>query len=130
MLETSSATSATLASTSTSRTFRRCSSPRSEAIRPEGGSVFAECIAHAPHRPDVARLGGIGLDLVANVADMNVDGPLVGLQRLIVADQLQQLGAGVDATRATGHMAQQVELGRGQRDALPVTGHASSLQVD
>src|SRR5438552_4001425 len=86
--DTSRATSATLARARTSRTFRRCVMPRALPVdnrRGEvGGSVFAECIPDAPHRLDEAGLGGVRLDLVANVADVDVDRPLVGLQRLVV----------------------------------------------
>src|SRR4029078_6023936 len=130
-LETSSATSATLARISTSLTFRRWIMASQRARRPGGEpSILAECIAHAPHRLDVARLGGIRLDLGADVADVHVDRPLVGLQCLVIADELQQLAARVDTARAARQVAQQVELGRGQRDALAITRNPAALEVD
>src|SRR5687768_11174423 len=122
MPDTSSATSVMLANTRTRRTFRRWSSPR--------GSILAECIAHAPDRPDVARLGGIRFDLVANVADVHVDRPLVGLQRLVVAHQLEELRSRVHPPGAASEVPEEVELGGRQRDALAVAGHPPALEVD
>src|SRR6476659_1370055 len=76
-------------------------------------SVLGECIADPSHRPDVARLGGIGLDLVSDVADVDVDRALVGLERVVVvADELEQLGTREHPTRLRREVAEQVELGR------------------
>ncbi len=94
-------------------------------------SVLGERIADPSHRPDVARLGGIRLDLVADVADVDVDGALVRFERVVVvADELEQLGAGEDAARLGGEVAEQVELRRGEVDPLPVARDAPALEVD
>src|SRR3989442_6212075 len=131
--DTSRAINATLARATTRRTFSRCrkeNGPR--ARQPEGGgaSVFAERIADPSHRLDVARLGGIGLDLVADVADVDVDGALICFERLVVAHQLQELGSRVDAARLGSEVAQQVELGGRQADPLAVARHPATLHVD
>src|SRR5687768_9339516 len=139
MPETTSPTSATMASASTRRRLRRWKSapgPRGSkrAQRPaadRSSSVLREGIPDAPHRPDVAGLRRIGLDLVPDVADVDVDGALVLLQRVVVvADQLEQLRSRVHAARPRGKVTEQVELGRGQTDALAVTRHPPALEVD
>src|SRR5881397_732787 len=131
--DTSRAINATLARATTRRTFSRCrkaNGPR--ARQPEGGgaSVFAERIADPSHRLDVARLGGIGLDLVSDVADVNVDGALVGFERLVVAHELQELGAGVDPAGLCRQVTQKVELGGRQADPFAAARHAAALHVD
>ena len=62
-----------------------------------------------------ARLRGarrVVLDLVAQVADVDVDRLLVLVERLVVAQQLEQLAAREDATGPGGEVAQDLELGR------------------
>ena len=118
---------------------RRCAgSPRGSKLdqsgvdREEGvGSVLGEGIPDAPHRPDVARLRRVRLDLIADVADVDVDRPLVLFEGVVVvAHQLEQLGAGIDPPGPRGEMAQEVELGGGQADALTGARDAPSLEVD
>src|SRR5688500_39477 len=128
-----------MARSSTRRTRRRWNSapgPRGSerAQRPaadRSSSVLREGIPDAPHRPDVAGLRRIGLDLVPNVADVDVDGALVLLERVVVvADQLEQLRSRVHPARSGGKVPEQIELGRGQTDALAVTCHTPPLEVD
>src|SRR5688500_12697338 len=104
--DTTRPTRATAEKASTRRTLRRVTSDRGaygskRAQRPAvvpSTSVFGEGIAHASHRPDVARVRRVGLDLVPDVADVNVDGSLVLLEGIVVVPhQLEQLGTGVDA---------------------------------
>src|SRR5688500_20400370 len=94
MADTTRPTSATEPMASTRRVLRRwktTAQPRGRCSRPLGSvrsarsaSVFGEGIPDAPHRPDVAGLGRIGLDLVPDVADVHGDSPLFMLQRVVV----------------------------------------------
>jgi len=62
---------------------------------------------------------------------VNVDRSFVLLHGgVVVTHQLEQLGAGKDASGARGEVAQQVELGGGQADPLPITRHPPPLEVD
>src|SRR5687768_6587252 len=101
MPEVMSPTRATIASARTSRTFSRPASavrPRGSKLDQSGGSILGEGISDAPHRPDVARLRRVRLDLVADVADVHVDRALVLLEGIVVvAHELEQLAAGEDA---------------------------------
>src|SRR5687768_3551484 len=131
---------ATAARTSTNRMLRRATS----AARPRGsrlaqrrvvsgwaGSVLGEGIPDAPNRPDVAGMGRIGLDLVADVADVDVDRALVLLERVVVvAHELEQLRPRVHASGPRGEVAQQVELGCGQADALAIARDSPAFEVD
>src|SRR2546425_9669217 len=99
-----------LARAMTRRTSRRRKKPVVALLLGEG-------IPDPTQRHDVARLGGIRLDLFADVADVDVDGSLVLLQGVVVAHELEQLPPGVDPAGAAGEMPEQVELGGGERDA-------------
>src|SRR6185437_11567936 len=87
-------TRVTVTSARTRRTFSRLASagrPRGSKLDQSGvdrddevgGSVLGEGIPDAPHRADVARLRRIGLHLVADVADVDVDGALVLLEGVV-----------------------------------------------
>ena len=61
---------------------------------------------------------------------MDVDGLLVLVERLVVAQQLEELAAGVDAARPRRQVAQDLELGRGEADAPGAALDPPPLQVD
>src|SRR5215470_1133967 len=63
-------------------------------------SALGEGVPDTSDRQDEGGDGGVVLDLVAQVAHVDVDRLLVLVERLVVAQQLQQLGAGVHASRA------------------------------
>src|SRR5688572_5169898 len=129
--ETMRPTRATEPIASTRRVLRRwktAARPRGRWRRPVGSgrsaSVFGEGIPDAPHRRDVAGLGRIWLDLVSDMADVDVDRPLVLLERVVVvAHQLEQLAPRVDAARSGREVSEQVELCRREADALAVAAH-------
>ena len=56
-------------------------------------SVLGELVAGASHRQHELRQRRIVLDLVAQVAHVDVDRLLVLVERLVVAEQLEQLAA-------------------------------------
>ena len=93
-------------------------------------SALGERVADTADRQHERRRRRIVLDLLAQVAHVDVDGLLVLVERLVVAQQLEQLAAGVDAARPRGQVAQDLELGRGEADAAGAALDASPLQVD
>src|SRR5664279_4527456 len=70
------------------------------------------------------------LDLLAQVADVDVDRLLVLVQGLVVAQQLEQLPARVDPAGTAGQVAQDLELGGGQGDPALAALDPPALQVD
>jgi hypothetical protein len=61
---------------------------------------FGEGVADAADRHDERRDGRVVLDLVAEMADVDVDRLLVLVEGLVVAQELEKLAPGVDATGA------------------------------
>src|SRR5688500_1497130 len=113
--ETSSRVSATTPTKpSVSRAWKvRGARRRNFFSRPRGRglSALGECIADSAHGQHERRRRGVVLDLVAQVADVDIDRLLVLVERLVVAEQLEQLAARVDATRPAGQVTQDLELG-------------------
>ena len=78
---------------------RRGHEPARRADRPgrrragPGGSALGEGVADTSDRQDERRRRRVVLDLLAQVADVDVDGLLVLVERLVVAQQLEQLAA-------------------------------------
>src|SRR5450756_532968 len=98
-------------------------------LRPVAISALREGVPRAADRQDEPRVGWIVLQLLAQVADVDVDSLLVLIQGLVVADELEQLAPRVDAPRATRQMAQYLELGRRQRDAAVAALTSPPLQI-
>ncbi len=93
-------------------------------------SALGEGVTDTPdgqHEPGRRR---IVLDLLAQVADVDIDGLLVLVERVVVAQELQQLAAGVHATRSGGQVAEDLELGRGQGDPPGAALDPSPLEID
>src|SRR4249919_284682 len=78
--------------------------PFGRLVRASGRSALGEGVADTSHRQDEGRRCGVVLDLVAQVAHVHVDGLLVLVERLVVAQQLEQLRAGIDPSRARGEV--------------------------
>src|SRR5260370_3696373 len=57
----------------------------------EGSSALGECVADTPDRQDEGRGGRIVLDLVPQMAHVDIDGLLVLIQLLLVCHQPQHL---------------------------------------
>src|SRR5687767_11032182 len=72
-------------------------------------SAFGESVADTSDRQDEGRCGRVVLDLVAQMADVDIDGLLVLVERLVVAQQLEQFGARVDPTGPARQVAQDLE---------------------
>src|SRR6185369_11245504 len=70
------------------------------------------------------------LDLVAQMAHMDIDRLLVLIERLIVAQQLEQLAARVDPTRPRSEVTEDLEFRGSERDPPRSALHAASLEVD
>src|SRR5688572_30075175 len=65
-------------------------------------SAFGEGVTDTPDREDERGDRRIVLDLVAQVADVDVDRLLVLVEGLVIAQQLKELGAREDPARAGG----------------------------
>src|SRR5512140_3028954 len=73
-------------------------------------SALGELVAGAPDRQHEAGQRRVVLDLLAQVADMDVDRLLVLVERLVVPEELQQLAAAEHPPRPAGQVAQDLEL--------------------
>src|SRR5690349_6019323 len=113
--------------TSRSRKLRRTPLARIHRCQPAShlqrwpvnpGSALGEGVPGTPHRQDETRIRRVVFQLLAQVADVDVDRLLVLVERLVVADQLQQLTTREDASRPCREVAQDLELGGGEADAL------------
>src|SRR3954453_5995886 len=106
------------------------SRPRGAGRLRPSSSALGEGVTDTTHRQDEGRRRRIVLDLVAQVGHMHVDGLLILVEGLVVAQQLEQLGPGVDAPRSRGEVAQDLELCRGQAHAPRAALDAPTLEVD
>src|SRR6478672_2762081 len=108
---------------------RAAGSP-SIAGTPVPDSALGEGVADATDGHDERRRGGVVLDLVAEVADVDVDRLLVLVESLVVAEQLQELAPGVDAAGSRGEMTEDLELRRREADPTVATLDAPPLEID
>src|SRR5206468_8531141 len=69
-------------------------------------SALGEGVADSPHGQDERGRSGVVLDLLAQVADVDVDRLLILVERLVVAEELEQLGPRVDPAGSAGEMAE------------------------
>src|SRR5450759_4469036 len=105
----------------------RCTSSRPAT---SGASALDEGVADSPHGQHEDRRGRVVLDLLAQVADVDVDRLLVLVEGLVVAQELQQLAPGIDTPGTSGEVAEDLELG-GCQVHLPAGAlDAPPLQVD
>src|SRR6476659_4647201 len=98
--------------------------------RSAGRSALGERVADTSHRQNEGGRRRVVLDLVAEMADVDVDRLLVLVERLVVAQELQQLPPRVHAARPGGEMAEDLELGRRQADPPIAPLDAAALEVD
>ena len=71
--------------------------------------MLGELVAGTADRQHELGEGGIVLDLVAQVADVDVDRLLVLVERLVVAEQLKQLAARIDPSRTRREMTEELK---------------------
>src|SRR4051794_18843864 len=85
--------------------------------RPLGGlsRLVAEAVAHAAHREEVLRVLRVRLQLLAQVADVDVDRARVAVGR-VAPDPRQQHVAREDAARVAGQSVEDLELDERQLD--------------
>src|SRR3954447_26689713 len=79
---------------------------------------------------DEDRPARIVLDLVAQVAHVDVDRLLVLIEGLVVAEQVEQLGAGVDPAGSAGQVAEDLELGWREADPAIPPLDAAAIEID
>src|SRR3954470_1755014 len=104
--------------------------PGMRARRSTGRSALGEGVADTPHRQDERRGRRVVLDLVAQMAHVHVDRLLVLIEGLVVAQELEQLRAGVDATWPRREVPQDLELRGCQADPAVAALDAPPLEVD
>src|SRR5690242_8029889 len=93
-----SATIPTNAIVSRAWNVRGTSRPNSRgSFLPRCASALGEGVPDTTHRLDERGRGRIVLNLVPQVAHVDVDRLLVLVERLVIAEQLEQFRAGVDA---------------------------------
>src|SRR5215218_7697467 len=93
-------------------------------------SALGELVAGATHGEHELRQRRIVLDLVAQVAHVDVDRLLVLVERLVVAQQLEELAPAEHAPRPAREMAEDLELRRGEADPARAPLDASPFKID
>src|SRR5215212_1150994 len=81
------------------------------------------------HRLDVRRAVRVGLDLLAEGADVDVERPLVAVE-VRPPDPIEDRAARNDPPDALGEHPEQVELARGEMDALAPDGRDARPRVE
>src|SRR4051812_44231928 len=89
----------------------------------------AEAVADPADRDEVLGLLRIALELLAQVADVDVDRPRVAVRR-VAPDAGEQHVAREDPTRAAGECHEDLELDVGDRDLPAAHGHGALAGVD
>ena len=110
------ATNATVSRPWNVRGMSRRSRRGSRNRRRPDASALGEGVADTPHRQDEGGHRRVVLDLLAQMADVDVDGLLVLVERLVVAQELEQLGTRVDPPGSRREVTEDLELGRRQAD--------------
>src|SRR3954470_12841743 len=113
---------------STMRPNMSASRLRSDRIRTRL-LLVAEAVADAAHREDVLRLLGVRLELLAQVADVDVDGARVAIGR-VAPHAREEHVAREHAPRARGERAQDLELHERGRHGRAMQGHRALGGVD
>src|ERR1700722_5277366 len=101
---------------------------RLATIRPSGLGV-SESVADAADREHEFGVLGVELDLLAQVADVDVDRALVAVGR-VAPDPRQQHVAGEHPARRARQCRQQLELDVGQLDVVAADPHGPFREVD
>src|ERR1700710_665497 len=101
---------------------------RSERRRGMASAVrVAEAIADAAHGEEVLRLLGVELELLAQMADVDVDRARVAVGG-VAPDPRQQHLAGVDAARVAGERGEDLELDERRLDRLAAHAHRALVE--
>src|SRR5216683_4375778 len=92
-------------------------------------ALVGEAVAHATFGEDIARVGGVVLELLAQVIDVEAN-VVRGVAILGAPDATEQGLVGHDHARVRGQVVQQAELRRPQLDLFAVFPHFVSVEVD
>src|SRR5829696_9847408 len=92
-------------------------------------SAGPEPVAHAAHREDVARFPRIGLNLLPQVPDVDVDRPRVAVVRA-APEPLEKHLAAEDVARLSSKRPEQLELEVGELHRLPLDIDRTPAEVD
>src|SRR5581483_3139222 len=93
------------------------------------GSRVAKAVADAAYGEDVLGVRGVGLELLAQMPDVDVDRPRVA-EVGAAPERLEQHPPAADATWQRGERAEQLELDEGQLDRLAVALDDATRHVD
>src|SRR6184192_2160382 len=102
---------------------------RQYRLRYQRRSGIGELVAGSPDGEDVARLGRIGFDLLAQPLDQRVDASL-GDVRVPAPHALDQRVAAEDDAAAARQHVEQVELVRGEIDVGAVDAGEAPRRID
>ena len=115
------------------KTIATSSAPQTLALRSAGslGCAFGnlEAVAGAAHGFEVARRLGVGFDLLADAADVDVDRAR-GDEAGVAPDGVEEVVAAEDAAGMAGEVVEQTELGGGGGDELAVDAQLHGAGVD
>ena len=109
------------------RDERRQRDPGGDPATDHGGATR---IADAADRGDVAGMLGVVAELVAQPADVDVDGPVEDLGLVVAVDGIEQLVAGQHPAVGLEEAGQEPELDPGQGDRHAVAGDLVAVEVD
>ena len=93
-------------------------------------SALGEGVAGSANGEDEGGIDRVVLELLAQMADVDVDGLLVLVEGLVVAHQLEQLTPAEDAPGSRGQVTQDLELRGRQADAPVAPLDAPPVEVD
>ena len=92
--------------------------------------AITEAVADTVDGLDDTRVGGVGLDLAAQVANVGVDGAIVPSHARVAVDAFQQLLAAEGLARMLREGGQQFELDARQVDRLIVGGRQGQRRAE
>ena len=91
--------------------------------------LIPEPVAHTPHRKQVLGIARVALDLLPQVADVDVNGPRIAIVG-VAPDVLEQGLAALDPSRRRRERGEDLELDVGEADLRPRGCWSSALDVD
>src|SRR5207245_10342568 len=98
--------------------------------RPWSSRAQHRPVADAAHRRDVARPIGIIAELVAEPADVDVDGPVERLRRTVAVKRIEKRVARMNAALSFCERPEQAELRRGHQQRMAVAAGFVAVAVD
>src|SRR5438093_764215 len=114
-------TATTATNAPVSRAWNECGTNR---------SALGKRVPDAADRLDEGRVRRVVLELVAEVAHVDVDRLLVLVEGLVVAEQVEELGTRIDPPGAAREVPQDLELGRREADPALAPLDPPPIEID